>query len=295
MAYLQYRPTQTLFQYTTVDGLFGILKSKKMWLSDLRRANDPREIDLGFEKIIEALKSVAQSEHRAAKAELLSHLIERLTGYFQNVQVFCTCFSLAVDELPMWAAYGQTYSGLALGFRPAALLSIPARVLRVNYLEPSNEAEVFKKIALDIATGVDLYFQSKTIESWIAAGLNAVTAMIGLKHQTWGYEKEVRVVYIQQKERPQGSLAKFPAAATPKGEPLYWREPHVRVVGNRSVNYVEFPFGRFQDGKADPARALKTIIIGPNCPLSIASVESELKEQGFQDCVVQKSRCHIRL
>jgi hypothetical protein len=104
MAYLQYRPTQTLFQYTTVDGVFGILRSKKLWLSDLRLANDPREIDLGFEKIIEALKSIAQSERRTAKAELLSHLIDRLTGYFQGVQVFCTCFSLAVDELPMWAA-----------------------------------------------------------------------------------------------------------------------------------------------------------------------------------------------
>jgi hypothetical protein len=222
-------------------------------------------------------------------------MLGSLTGYFDRQQAFCGCFSLAVDELPMWAAYGQSYSGLAIGFRPAAILGIPGRVRKVKYLDPSKEDEEFKELALKIAAQVNLHRESNDIVPWISAGVDAIAATFALKHQIWAYEKEVRVVYVQGKERPEDGLAKFPVAKMPNGELIHWREPLERKSGTRSVQYVEFPFGRFHDGKFDPARAFKTIIVGPNCPLSVASVEAELKEQGFCDCVVRKSDCHIRV
>jgi hypothetical protein len=295
MAYLHYRPTLTLFQYTSADGLFGILRSKVLRLSDLRAANDPREIELGYERVMQALRTASENEHHRANRELLTGLLESLTGYFDRQQAFCACFSLAVDELPMWAAYGQSYSGLALGFRPAALLALPGRVQRVKYLDPSRENEEFKELALKIAAQVNLHRHSGDIVPWISAGVDAITATLALKHQIWAYEKEVRVVYVQRKERPKDVFPKFPVAKLPKGELIHWREPLERKSGTRSVQYVEFPFGRFHDGKFDPARAFKTIIVGPNCPLSVAAVEAELKEQGFGNCVVRKSDCHIRV
>ena len=218
-----------------------------------------------------------------------------LTGYYDRLQAFCCWFSLAVDELPMWAAYGQSYSGLAIGFRPAAILGIPGRVQKVKYLDQPKENEEFKELALKIAAQVDLHRDSNDIVPWISAGVDAIAATIALKHQIWAYEKEVRVVYVQRKERPEGALSKFPVSKMPKGELIYWREPLERKVGTRSVRYVEFPFGRFHDGKFDPARALKTIIVGPNCPLSATSVEAELKAQDFYDCVVKKSDYHIKV
>ncbi|MCF8533627.1 MAG: DUF2971 domain-containing protein [Reyranella sp.] len=295
MAYLQYRPTQTLFQYTSVDGLFGILRSKHLRLSDLRAANDPKELELGYERVMQALKAVMEHEIKGATRENLLRLVEHLSGYFDRIQPFCSCFSLAVDELPMWAAYGQSYSGLAIGFRPAAILCIPARVQRVKYLDPLKETEEFKELALKIATRVGRNRNPNDIEQLVLASVDAVATTIALKHHIWAYEKEVRVVYTQLRERPEGALSMYPASMTPSGEPLYWREPLQRKVGTRSIMYVEFPFGRFRDGRIDPARALKTIIVGPNCSLSVADVEAELKEQGFYDCAVKKSDCHIRV
>lgn len=295
MAYLQYRPTQTLFQYTSPDGLFGILRSKHLRLSDLRAANDPKELELGYERVMGALKTVLEEEAQGANRETLLSLVGHLTGYFERVQAFCSCFSLAVDELPMWAAYGQVYSGLAIGFRPAALLAIPGRVQQVKYLDPMKENDEFRKLALSIAARVGRHSNTQDIRPLIFASVDAVSATIALKHQIWAYEKEVRVVYTQLRERPEGGLARLPATKLPNGEPLYWRQPLERTAGNRSVKYVEFPFGRFRDGKADPSRAIKTIIVGPNCPLTVAAIEAELKEQGYQDCVVRKSDCHIRV
>lgn len=295
MAYLEYRPTQTLFQYTSVDGFFGILKSKKLWLSDLRTANDPRELKLGHERLIQGIRTVLGNGHREVNLEGLERLTEHLTGYFDRIQAFCCCFSLAPDELPMWAAYGQNYSGLAFGFRPAAILAVPGRVQQVQYLDVSNGNKAFEELALDIAAGLEPYRNSSDIVPWVLAGARAAAAVTTLKHQSWAYEKEVRVVYSQLRERPEGVVAQYPATQMPDGKALYWREPLKRKAGARSIDYVEFPFGRFRDGNIDPARAIKTIIMGPNCPLSVAAVEAELTKHGFRDCIVQKSDCHIRV
>ncbi len=295
MAYLQYRPTQTLFQYTSADGLFGILRSKQLRFSDLRAANDPREIELGYERVMEALRAALEDEQQRANRIDLSRLVNDLTGYFERLQAFCACFSLAVDELPMWAAYGQSYSGLAMGFRPSAILGIPGRVQRVKYLDPSKENDEFKELALKVASHLHTHRETNQLEAWVSAAVDAIVTALASKHQIWAYEKEVRMVYVQRNARPEGALAKFAVTTTPKGEPMFWREPLERKVGTRSVGYLEFPFGRFRDGRFDFARALKTIIVGPNCPLSVAAVEAEVKEQGFYDCVVRKSECHIRV
>ena len=36
---------------------------------------------------------------------LISHLETKLVPYYNDVNVFCACFSLSGDELPMWNAY----------------------------------------------------------------------------------------------------------------------------------------------------------------------------------------------
>jgi hypothetical protein len=294
MAYLQYRPTQTLFQYTSTDGFLGILRSKRLRLSDLRASNDPRELELGYERLMQALRTLLDDERQSENREGLSRLISSLAGYFERQQAFCCCFTLAVDELPMWGAYGQSYSGLAIGFRPSAILGIPGRVQQVQYLDAAQDKK-FEELARNIAADVELYRNSKDILPWISAGANAVSVVMALKHQIWAYEKEIRIVYVQRIERPEGTISNFPVSKMPGGEPLFWREPLERTAGTRAVKYVEFPFGRFRDGKFDPARSIKTVIVGPNCSLSIAAVEAELKEQGFYDCVVKKSDCLIRV
>jgi hypothetical protein len=58
MAFLEYRPTQTLYQFSSVEGLKGIATSKELWCSDLSTANDPRELTLGHEHFLNAIEFV---------------------------------------------------------------------------------------------------------------------------------------------------------------------------------------------------------------------------------------------
>jgi hypothetical protein len=112
MAFLEYRPTQTLFHYTSVDGFFGILKSKHLWFSDLASSNDPRELKFGLQHFVDALRSVRNNEYRGERGRFLSLLEERFTDYHQNAHAFCCCFSLVADQLPMWALTGLLIAAL---------------------------------------------------------------------------------------------------------------------------------------------------------------------------------------
>lgn len=141
MAYPEYLPRQTLYHYTSTDGLSAIAKSQCLRFSDLASANDPREIHLGREKVFVALRSVLDDEYKAGKGANLLHLITRLIAYFDRVQIFCCCLSMAGDALPMWNAYGANYGGVSIGFRPRAIIDMTGRIQKVKYLNAANEGD----------------------------------------------------------------------------------------------------------------------------------------------------------
>lgn len=64
MPFMEFYPRTTLYQYCSAEAFLGILQSKTLWYTDLAGANDPREIDLGYEHILEAIKSVSNESQR---------------------------------------------------------------------------------------------------------------------------------------------------------------------------------------------------------------------------------------
>jgi hypothetical protein len=293
MAYPEYLPRQTLYHYTSIDGLSAIAKSKCLRFSDLASANDPREIHVGREKVFVALRSVLDDEYKAGKSENLLHLIIRLIAYFDGVQIFCSCLSMTGDALPMWNAYGANYGGVSIGFRPRAIMDMTGRIQKVKYLDAVNEGD-FRSLALDIAAKLQTIHSPSEPEKWINAGISAICAATPLKHNTWSHEDEVRLIYVQRRERPQGESAGIPISQSADGKPVGWRQPSKRLLGRETVNYFDFPFGRFEKGSYDPARSIECVVIGPKCPLSVKELHELLKAHGFDDFTLRRSICQIR-
>jgi hypothetical protein len=125
MAFLEYRPTQVLYQFSSVEGLKGILSSKELWCTDLASANDPREIVLGHQHFIEALRYVREHEYKGAAGNFIDIVENHVSRYKNSQQTFCACFSTVKDDLPMWREYGSNYAGVAIGFRPTAITPLP--------------------------------------------------------------------------------------------------------------------------------------------------------------------------
>ena len=80
MAFLEYRPTRTLYQYCSPILFRGITGSKRLWFSDLNAANDPREIRLGHKKFIAAIRYHADRELHAGRRNYLNVLSDKLTA-----------------------------------------------------------------------------------------------------------------------------------------------------------------------------------------------------------------------
>jgi hypothetical protein len=293
MAYPEYLPRQTLYHYTSTDGLSAIATSQCLRFSDLASANDPREIHLGREKVFVALRSVLYDEYKAGKGANLLHLITRLIGYFGGVQIFCCCLSMAGDALPMWNAYGANYSGVSIGFRPRAIMDMTGGIQKVKYLNATNDGD-FRSLALDIAVQLQTIHNPLELEKWIDAGTSAICAATALKHDTWSYEDEVRLIYVQRRERPQDESAGIPISHSPDGKPVGWRQPSERLVGGEAVKYFDFPFGRFQKGTYDPTRSIECVVIGPKCAFGVKEARELLNANGFDDFTVRRSNCQIR-
>jgi hypothetical protein len=295
MAFLQYRPTQTLHQYTSVAGFLGIIDSKQLWFSDLASTNDPRELKIGYQHFIEALRSVRAAEYKGDVGSFLTFLGRQTDRFHEVQQAFCACFSALKDELPMWREYGAEGEGLCIGFRPTALFALPARFQKVRYVDP-RVADDFRTLVLDLASQLDRAKDFDDLVYWVDATVSVMARVTSLKHASWAYETEVRLVYVQTKIPPDQHDQKIfsQTSLMPDDSPVYWTRPSERVGPSGTTAYLAFPFGRFRNGRCDPGRAISDVVIGPKCKLSANEIIEVMHAGGFMDFTVYKSECEIR-
>jgi len=292
MAFLEYRPTETLYQYSSVEGFKGIVASKALWCSDLASANDPRELSLGFEHFVNALIQfrVAEYPDQLMGTNFLDTLAQFLIHYHRNQQTFCACFSPLKDSLPMWREYGANYSGVSIGFRPTAITSMPGRIQKVKYLDPNTE-EDFKRLVRDIAGSFDPQHSQNDANYWIVAGTSAFAAITALKHNSWSYEQEVRFIHAQVRQEQSAGTQ---IAEYSDEMPVFWSRPLSRVRENTNIEYKSFPFGRRQEGSSDHRKAIERIVLGPRCTLTEEQARTLLQQNGYSDFSIEASDCQIR-
>ena len=108
-----------VWHYTSITGLIGILKSKKLRLTHADYLNDPRERQLVYEAWDERLRR-AERDHPGSNvlAEIGSN---QLVKQREAMPPFCTSFSTKSDNMLLWVAYSEHLTGAAIGFRPAEL------------------------------------------------------------------------------------------------------------------------------------------------------------------------------
>lgn len=109
----------TLYHYTNVAGLEGILKSEAVWFTDFRHMNDPSEITHGIElcRDVIRLRKPGVDGRVALFLDCLADLM-RLENFSRALEYFIGSFSRASDDLGQWRAYADNGRGIAIGFAP---------------------------------------------------------------------------------------------------------------------------------------------------------------------------------
>ena len=102
MAYFEYKPITPLFYYAGIAAFENIVRSKKLWLTDVTVSNDPREVTLGREMFSAALNALTDDDIPLLNRRDLSAFLADVLRMTRMSTCYTVCFGLSGDELPMW-------------------------------------------------------------------------------------------------------------------------------------------------------------------------------------------------
>ena len=136
----------TLYHYTKVAGLEGIIKSEAIWFTDFRHMNDPSEVGHGItlcRDVIRLLKP-GKDGRVALFLDCLADMM-RLDNFSKALEYFIGSFSRADDDLGQWRAYADNGKGVAIGFAP--------HLFKIEHTteKPANEIAFVSPVIYDLA------------------------------------------------------------------------------------------------------------------------------------------------
>jgi hypothetical protein len=120
-------PTKPLYHYTSIEGLLGIFKERKMWATSIFHLNDQEELRQAMDMFRYALRELEERiglKRRAVAIEgtvddprviCLDHL-DLLFNLTEELGVFVCSFSEAEDLLSQWRGYCTGECGFSIGF-----------------------------------------------------------------------------------------------------------------------------------------------------------------------------------
>ncbi len=292
MAFLQYQPRNTLFHYCRPDGFDGITESSSIWLSDLRFANDPKELQLA--EVIETLMQelVCEPKTSVEVRSACEALGPRLRRFRNRGGINSFSLSLEADQLPMWQEYTDRGRGFCIGFRATTFNHMPLRIQKVEYVQEDYFGCLHDRVRALVHPLVGHEYDQ--IKQSLAAS-EILSLATSVKDHTWQHEKEVRLVFASM-ARPSDFEPgqRFQIAEFADGTPVYPEDPLYRGRDSEKVPYHVKPFGRLREGVWDASSAIETVIVGSNNVRAIDEVKDNLLGRGYKNFEVVQSKCVFR-
>ncbi len=267
---------QTVFHYTDLAGLKGILSDGDLWLTHSRFSNDDEEITHGF--------SVAEQAIQASRGGPLpdSYLdeVSRLLAAASVEGAYVCCFCLKGNLLSQWRGYGANGSGVSLEFSPTGFNQITGpdspgagliRLWKVFYDGAKQRGIVSE--ALTFGTT-----QPGSEQDRARAAADAISFFIPtFKNQDFSEEQECRLIFT-----PAATCAVRPRFRVARGLLV----PYFTVKDLTQANTANPPF----------SLPLMRVLIGPgpNKQMNATSVEALLTAGGYTGVTVDTSSTPYR-
>jgi len=290
LSFTEFEPREPIFQYTSFEGFKGILRSKSLWLSDLRSLNDPRELVLGLGKVRNIAEELLQENPEWGTQQLRKKL-ERSYSFVQNTNLFTASFCPKGDSMPLWQHYGDTGKGVAIGFRPRAILDMAGRLQKVEYLSDDSPLGDLKQALRKVIEPFGRLDGKVSLENEISLSAAIASKCTSIKHSTWDHESEIRIVYSQPPERKATDFLRNVTGEFKDGNEYNWREPSVRKSTSGEVQFIPLEFGKRVGAEFDPTSAIARVYVGSQSVQSVPEVQAILESEGFRNFQVQNSEC----
>lgn len=156
-----------LYHYCSNQSGLSILKHHTIRLSDIRKTNDYREMELFYPEVLDSILAAYKQApfpllyNGKQGEEALQYLIQETRIRFESgfldgsISNFVTCFSEHADMLGQWRGYADDGNGICLGFSQKRLKQYIAKnhgiinLVKVKYLTKEQVAEKREQYAHD--------------------------------------------------------------------------------------------------------------------------------------------------
>ncbi|MCA3175279.1 MAG: DUF2971 domain-containing protein [Burkholderiales bacterium] len=237
------------YHYTTVAGGHGIVRSRRVWLTDYRFLNDKRELEQGYTHFVAALP-----EHLRAS-------FKRAFLWHDQFNHHCVLsLSRSPKILSQWRAYADDATGLALGFSEKFLNFAKISLVPCQYESHESYALSLVQKHLPLVESShqarQKYVGENEFIGWIHEKrqdfYSLVEDLIALKNPAFAEEQEVRAIRC-----------------------VDHKEVLTRVSGQVVVPYVESNFWEDDEALSYISVVIPEIWLGPKCSeLNMAGVRA---------------------
>lgn len=272
---------EILYHYTSLEGAFGILTSRQIWLTKIQHMNDAAELRYAVELFRRRVESYPAGMGRGAR-QILMEAAEQLGSYL-NVNICLSSFCIDGDLLSQWRAYAAAANGVALGFSRDFLAYLSTRqefqIWKCLYSPEQHEKIVDELIELLLRLHDEPQWSGPSPggngngELWRCFTTVFLQVAPVLKHPSFHEEREWRLI----------------SAPVPMQHPDYG----VVLAGSRLRPTFRLPFPRDEDGHC---HVLVEANIGPSADSALVrdSLATLSATQGHRDLQLNVSRIPYR-
>jgi Protein of unknown function (DUF2971) len=285
------QPPETIFHYTTAEGLLGIVRSNRLWASDLLYMNDSTEVEYGRKLIIEVAAGVAD-EAKCSMAQMLCKSIDTVLYPVGMVSggFYAACFCAEGDLLSQWRGYSGGVGGYALGFRSRDLqpirASTPERrfVLRPIVYDPNQQRELIRTFLLEVDAALTELLDGDMVEresdvhtvAYVTIQRQMLECMLTMKNPAFMEEREWRLIHYRS------GFSREPEATIEYRPTRSFIVPYVALdVTRMGPEVFEHVSANMQaEVRAHNRVPLSTVIIGPSAhpDAAAASIRTMLRD-----------------
>jgi hypothetical protein len=274
------RPRKPLFHYTTIEGLIGIFRDKKIWATSVSHLNDKRELSIAIDMFKDTIRELAKrlglsieaASHPAGYKpdpgpNFLGSLLS-IPDLALESQTFVCSFSEDGDQLSQWRGYCPGGHGFSIGFdysRFRRHIDRQRLILEKCIYNPNKQRECIGGFVKEEIEPMLRGLTADNLTKRMAESMVLLFHVLPiLKDKSFEEEKEWRIVSAF---RPSGTRLKF-----------------------RAGRMTLIPYSEFQ--LTDPENEAETLPIAsicvgpsPNSAESLSAIKALLEQEKMSESV----------
>ena len=191
-----------VWHYAPADGVLGILRSGRLWMTSSRRMEDKEEINWGNQSVCNAAQDVINSLGSSPALEMMLN-DRNATLFMREDEMFIACFTEAADAADHWARNSGSKGGAAIVFRTSALMTLARSDGGTALLKVFYDASAIRRLADDYFRAViDFAGRAQSDDSTSESSRRHIAQVLmepgvlafASKQPAWAWEREWRII-----------------------------------------------------------------------------------------------------